>query len=109
MAMESVEELLLNSLKDLREDDLKEFQWKLRNDHECITKSDMENADRLKTVDKMVECFRPEEAVKITLEILRKINQNNLAEQLENKHNQGNFLFTVTNVIGLQYEDICHC
>ncbi|XP_077065426.1 NACHT, LRR and PYD domains-containing protein 3-like isoform X2 [Siphateles boraxobius] len=86
--MESVEELLLNSLMDLREDDLKEFQWHLNNTHKCITKSEMENADRLKTVDKMVECFGPEEAVKITVEILRKINQNNLAEKLENNHKQ---------------------
>ncbi|XP_039530252.1 NACHT, LRR and PYD domains-containing protein 3-like [Pimephales promelas] len=83
--MASVKEQLLNSLKDLTEDHLKEFQWNLENDHECISKSEMENADRLKTVDKMVECFGPEEAVKITVEILRKITQNDLAEQLVNK------------------------
>ncbi|XP_039530238.1 NACHT, LRR and PYD domains-containing protein 12-like isoform X3 [Pimephales promelas] len=87
--MASVKEQLLNSLKDLTEDHLKEFQWTLENDHECISKSEMENADRLKTVDKMVECFGPEEAVKITVEILRKITQNDLAEQLENKCKQG--------------------
>jgi len=87
--MASVKELLLNSLMDLTEDHLKEFQWTLENDHECITTSDMENADRMKTMDKMVACFGPEEVVKITVEILRKINQNNLAEQLENKHKQG--------------------
>ncbi|XP_077065435.1 NLR family CARD domain-containing protein 3-like [Siphateles boraxobius] len=86
--MESVEELLLNSLKDLGEDDLKEFQWRLKSNQKCITESEMENADRLKTVDKIVECFKPEEAVKITVEILRKINQNNLAEKLENNHKQ---------------------
>jgi len=91
MVMASVKVLLKNSLKNLVEEDLKEFQWELLNDHECITKSEMENADRLKTVDKMVEHFGPEEAVKITVEILRNINQNNLAEQLENKHKQGNF------------------
>jgi len=91
MAMASVKKLLLNSLENLTEDPLKKFQWNLENDHECITKSDMENADRMNTVDKMVDCFGPEEAVKITVEILRNINQNNLAEQLENKHNQGNF------------------
>ncbi|XDV26132.1 hypothetical protein PO909_029911 [Leuciscus waleckii] len=84
--MASVEELLLNSLMDLEQGDLKKFQWHLKNNH--IFKSEMENADRLKTVDKMVEHFGPEEAVEITVEILRKMNQNNLAEQLENKHKQ---------------------
>ncbi|XP_048011636.1 NACHT, LRR and PYD domains-containing protein 3-like isoform X2 [Megalobrama amblycephala] len=87
--MASVKEQLNKSLYELLEDDLKVFQWHLRNDHESISKSDMENTDRLKTVDKMVECFGPEEAVKISVEILRKINQNNLAEQLENKLKQG--------------------
>ncbi|XP_048059718.1 NACHT, LRR and PYD domains-containing protein 12-like [Megalobrama amblycephala] len=87
--MASVKELLEKSLNELEEAELKKFQWHLRNDHESISKSDMENADRLKTVDKMVECFGPEEAVKITVEILRKINQNDLAKQLENKHKQG--------------------
>ncbi|XP_050964193.1 NACHT, LRR and PYD domains-containing protein 3 isoform X4 [Labeo rohita] len=86
--MVSVKELLLNSLMELEEHHLKEFQWHLQKDHECISKSEMENADRLKTVDKMVMCFGPEEAVKITVSILRKMNQNELAEQLENKHKQ---------------------
>ncbi|XP_051747434.1 NACHT, LRR and PYD domains-containing protein 12-like isoform X2 [Ctenopharyngodon idella] len=87
--MASVKELLEKSLYELEKAELKKFQWHLRNDHESISKSDMENADRLKTVDKMVECFGPEKAVKITVEILRKMNQNNLAEHLENKHKQG--------------------
>jgi len=99
MAMASVKEQLLNSLKGLTEDHLKEFQWHLENDHESITTSDMENADRLKTVDKMVACFGPEEAVKITLEILRKMNQNNLAEQLENKCKHIRMYFSIPKCI----------
>ncbi|XP_016117643.1 tripartite motif-containing protein 16-like [Sinocyclocheilus grahami] len=87
--MASDKVLLLNSLKDLRETELKEFQWHLKNDHESISESEMEKADRLKTVDKMVECFGPEEALRITVKILKKINQNNLAVELENKHKQG--------------------
>ncbi|KAF4114104.1 hypothetical protein G5714_004327 [Onychostoma macrolepis] len=77
--MASVKDLLVDSLKELVEADLKEFQWKLKNDHECIPQSEMENADRLKTVDKLVDCFGPEEAVKITVDILRKMKQNDLA------------------------------
>ncbi|XP_048039862.1 NACHT, LRR and PYD domains-containing protein 3-like isoform X3 [Megalobrama amblycephala] len=86
--MASVKDLLDKSLNDLVQAELKKFQWHLVNDHECISKSEMENADRLDTVDKMVARFEPEEAVKITVKILRKMNQNNLAEQLENKHKQ---------------------
>ncbi|XP_048035574.1 NLR family CARD domain-containing protein 3-like [Megalobrama amblycephala] len=87
--MASVEDLLEKSLNELLEAELKTFQWHLLKDHERISNSEMENADRLKTVDKMVACFGLEEAVKITVEILRKMNQNNLAEQLENNHKQG--------------------
>ncbi|XP_039519469.1 neoverrucotoxin subunit alpha-like [Pimephales promelas] len=84
--MASIKELLLKSLMDLLQDDLKQFQWHLTINHECISKSQMENADRFKTVDKMVACFGPEEAVKVTVDILRKIKQNDLAEQLENNY-----------------------
>ncbi|XP_016328691.1 NACHT, LRR and PYD domains-containing protein 3-like [Sinocyclocheilus anshuiensis] len=84
--MTSVKDLLVNSLKDLVKDELEEFQWHLEKDHVCISKSDMKDANRLKTVDKMVACFGPEEAVKITVDILRKMNQNDLAKQLENEY-----------------------
>ncbi|XDV17041.1 hypothetical protein PO909_016492 [Leuciscus waleckii] len=85
--MASVKELLVNSLRDLGKDELKEFQWYLKN-HERISTSEMENADVFDTVDTMVARLGPEEAVKITVKILRKMNQNNLAEQLENKHKE---------------------
>ncbi|CAM4571419.1 unnamed protein product [Leuciscus chuanchicus] len=86
--MASVKDVLMNSLMDLVKDDLERFQWHLKNDKH-ISNSEMENANILKTVDKMVARFGPEEAVKITVEILRKMNQNELAKQLENKHKQG--------------------
>ncbi|XP_067283789.1 NACHT, LRR and PYD domains-containing protein 3-like isoform X2 [Pseudorasbora parva] len=86
--MAFVKELLKNSLKNLKTDDLKEFQWSLENEHECISKCEMENADKLDTVDKMVACFGAEGAVKIMVETLRKINQNELAVQLEKKLKQ---------------------
>ncbi|XP_016308260.1 protein NLRC3-like [Sinocyclocheilus anshuiensis] len=85
--MASVKELLVNSLKDLVKADLREFQWHLKN-HECVSASAMDKADVLNTVDKMVACFGAE-AVKITVDILKKMNQNLLAEELENEHKQG--------------------
>lgn len=72
----------MNSLMDLVKVDLKRFQWHLTS-QKHMSKSEMENSDVLDTVDKMVARFGPEGAVKITVEILRKMKQNNLAEQLE--------------------------
>uniref|UniRef100_A0A9J7XNV9 Uncharacterized protein n=1 Tax=Cyprinus carpio carpio TaxID=630221 RepID=A0A9J7XNV9_CYPCA len=87
--MASVKELLVDSLKELLEAELKEFLWRLMNAyHKCISKSEMEKADIFDTVDKMVLCFGPEEAVKIMVDILRKMKQNDLADQLENEHKQ---------------------
>uniref|UniRef100_A0A9J7ZWG1 NACHT, LRR and PYD domains-containing protein 12-like n=1 Tax=Cyprinus carpio carpio TaxID=630221 RepID=A0A9J7ZWG1_CYPCA len=87
--MASVKELLVDSLKELVEVELKEFHWRLMDTyHKRISKSEIEKADIFDTVDKMVTCFGPEEAVKIMVEILRKMNQNDLAGQLENKHKQ---------------------
>ncbi|XP_056315233.1 protein NLRC3-like isoform X2 [Danio aesculapii] len=84
--MASVKELLAKSLMKLKNPELKEFQWHLEKDHEHIYKCEMEKADRLDTVNKMVQCFGPEEAVNNTVSILRKMKQNNLAKQLENEH-----------------------
>uniref|UniRef100_A0A8C2FEZ1 Uncharacterized protein n=1 Tax=Cyprinus carpio TaxID=7962 RepID=A0A8C2FEZ1_CYPCA len=86
--MASVKELLVNSLKDLVKDDLKRFQWYLK-DYKCVSNSEMENADDLDTVDKMVAYFGEAAAVKITVDILKKMNQNLLAEELENKYKEG--------------------
>uniref|UniRef100_A0A8C1NF31 Uncharacterized protein n=1 Tax=Cyprinus carpio TaxID=7962 RepID=A0A8C1NF31_CYPCA len=85
--MVSVEELLLKSLEELVKEDLKTFQWHLKK-HECISVSEMEDADRLKTADKLVACFGPEKAVKITVGILKTMGKNNLSEQLEKEHKQ---------------------
>uniref|UniRef100_A0A671NE31 Pyrin domain-containing protein n=1 Tax=Sinocyclocheilus anshuiensis TaxID=1608454 RepID=A0A671NE31_9TELE len=90
--MASVYELLLNSLKDLGKDELKAFQWHLKKNHKEISHSEMEEADRFKTVDIMVDVFGEEEAVKNTVVILRKMNKNNQAKNLEENLKQGNRL-----------------
>ncbi|KAA0721551.1 NACHT, LRR and PYD domains-containing protein 4E NALP-epsilon [Triplophysa tibetana] len=86
--MVSVKEILVDSLKDLKEAELKVFQWHLKEASD-IKVSELEKADVFDTVDKMVERETQEEAVKITVKILRKINRNDLAEELENKHKEG--------------------
>ncbi|XP_056310411.1 NACHT, LRR and PYD domains-containing protein 12-like [Danio aesculapii] len=102
--MANVEHLLNSSLDELLEAELKKFQWYLTKDNRCISKSEMENADRLKTVNKMVSCFGPERAVKITVNILRKIKQNHLADQLENTQKQENCKSPPPDYINISHE-----
>ncbi|RXN04218.1 LRR and PYD domains-containing 3-like protein [Labeo rohita] len=90
--MASVKEMLMGSMKELVEAELKAFKWHLMNpSYKHIPRSELEKADIFDTVDKMIACFGPEEAVKVTVDILRKMNQNELAKQLENKHKQDIF------------------
>ncbi|XP_071185970.1 protein NLRC3-like isoform X3 [Salvelinus alpinus] len=91
--MSSVAELLLATLEDLLEVDLKMFKWRLTQDvlegFPHIPVSQLENADRLNITNTMVETYGPEGAVKISLEILRKMNQNQLSDTLKNQYNEG--------------------
>ncbi|XP_036418740.1 NACHT, LRR and PYD domains-containing protein 12-like [Colossoma macropomum] len=83
--MANVPQVLLDTLQNLGEKDLKLFQWKLTSGvqgFKSIPKALLENADRLDTVDKMVANHELRGAVAITLDILKKINQNQLAEEL---------------------------
>ncbi|XP_035382041.1 NACHT, LRR and PYD domains-containing protein 3-like [Electrophorus electricus] len=87
--MDNISKLLLDILEELKIEDLKKFQWHLTNsveDDKCIPKSHLENTDRLDTVDKMVQKYDPDGAVEITLDILKKMNHNQLAESLRIKH-----------------------
>uniref|UniRef100_A0A8C2G9W6 Pyrin domain-containing protein n=1 Tax=Cyprinus carpio TaxID=7962 RepID=A0A8C2G9W6_CYPCA len=85
--MAYVSEQHLAALDDLDTDKLKRFKWRLKN-HYCLSSAALEKADAPDTVDLMMKRFGPEEAVKISVEILRKMNQNHVAEQLEDKHKQ---------------------
>ncbi|XP_076860313.1 NACHT, LRR and PYD domains-containing protein 3-like isoform X3 [Brachyhypopomus gauderio] len=87
--MANIPEQLLDILEDLETEDLKKFQWHLTNSVEGdkhIPKSQLENTNRQDTVDKMIEKYGPDRAVEITLVILKKMNLNQLAEDLRTKH-----------------------
>ncbi|XP_038838268.1 NLR family CARD domain-containing protein 3-like [Salvelinus namaycush] len=93
----SVPELLLATLNQLADDDLKRFKWYLKQ-HDGfisqmglspISKSQLEKADREDTVDKMTETYSYVDTLKISLEILRGINQNNLAQKLKSDYKIG--------------------
>uniref|UniRef100_A0A8K9XU33 Pyrin domain-containing protein n=1 Tax=Oncorhynchus mykiss TaxID=8022 RepID=A0A8K9XU33_ONCMY len=82
--------LLLTTLEELTEEQLKIFQSNLTSgrmlDFPPIPESQLENTDRQVTVDQMVERYDPERAVKITLVNLRWMNLDDLAEKLERYH-----------------------
>ncbi|KAL0153384.1 hypothetical protein M9458_051303, partial [Cirrhinus mrigala] len=82
--MASVKQLVYDTLDDLEEEKFKRFKSYLRG-YGHIPVSVLEKADATDTVDQMLDRFGPENAVKITLDILKKMNQNHLAEQLESK------------------------
>ncbi|KAK6300933.1 hypothetical protein J4Q44_G00290310 [Coregonus suidteri] len=88
--------LLLATLEELTEEQLKTFQSKLTSvqlpGFPPIPESQLENADRQDTVDQMVERYDPEGAVKITLMILKRMNQHDLAKKLQRDH-RGSPLF----------------
>ncbi|XP_026100737.1 NACHT, LRR and PYD domains-containing protein 12-like [Carassius auratus] len=88
--MASIKRMLYDTLDDLEKDNFKRFKSFLREDGP-IPASVLEKAEATDTVNQMLDRFGPERAVKITLHILKKINQNNLAEQLENKHKEAFF------------------
>uniref|UniRef100_A0A3B1K7A4 NACHT domain-containing protein n=1 Tax=Astyanax mexicanus TaxID=7994 RepID=A0A3B1K7A4_ASTMX len=103
--MEAVPELLLETLDDLLEEDLHKFYWYLTkgnvlNGFPHIPKSQLENASRWETVDKMVLKYQKHGAVDLTLKILSKINQNQLALDLRTKL-EGRILLTTYNSISV--------
>ncbi|XP_048056428.1 NACHT, LRR and PYD domains-containing protein 12-like [Megalobrama amblycephala] len=85
--MAFIKKLLHDTLDDLEKDSLRRFRSYLKDDGP-IKAGKLENADVTDIVDKMIESFGAEEAVKITLNILHKMNQNRLAEELQNNYSE---------------------
>lgn len=85
--------LLLATLEELTErgGNLEQFQWFLTSllpVFPPIPESQLDDPDRQDTVDEMVQSFGPEDAVKITLRILRNLKQFDLAKKLEINYRQ---------------------
>ncbi|KAM8724052.1 NACHT, LRR and PYD domains-containing protein 12-like isoform 2-T2 [Acanthopagrus schlegelii] len=85
--MASQMELLFGVLQDLGNEELKHFQWFLKQagiveGFPAILKSQLEEADRQDTVDLMVQTYSPAGALQITVEVLKKISRNDLVECL---------------------------
>lgn len=86
--MRAVTELLLETLVDLGDEELKIFKWYLQQaeilkDFAAIPKSLLEKADRLDTVDLIVKTYN-EQSVEVIKKVLSKINRNDLMQGLSN-------------------------
>lgn len=84
-----VPELLLEKLQDLTNDEYKHFKWylamKIVDSCKPIPKSILEGQDRMDTVSCMIDSYGEATAVKVSVAILRKMNVNNNADDLEGK------------------------
>ncbi|KAK6312536.1 hypothetical protein J4Q44_G00182000 [Coregonus suidteri] len=94
----SIKERLLAILDDLGSEELKNFKWHLTIDTLLdgflhIPMGQLEKSDRQDTVDQMVQKYRENGAVKITLEVLKKMSRNDLAEKLKRDCPTGNSEF----------------
>lgn len=79
--MVSVPEQLLQVLDDLDSYNLKRFKWYLKG-RQLVSASLLENADNIDIVDQMVNSFEQNGALEHTVDILKMMNQNQLAEKL---------------------------
>ncbi|KAK9951846.1 hypothetical protein ABG768_017721 [Culter alburnus] len=87
MTMASVKKLLHDTLDKLIKEDLKRFKSYLKEDGP-VPAGKLEKADVTDIAEIMMERFKAEGAVEITLNILRKMDQNQLAEELQNNYTE---------------------
>lgn len=86
--MAAVTKLLLETLEDLGDEELRIFKWVLQQgeileDVPAIPKSHLEKADRLDTLELIVQTYS-EQSVKVVKKVLTKINRNDLVQGLSN-------------------------
>ncbi|XP_044189061.1 uncharacterized protein LOC122968129 isoform X3 [Thunnus albacares] len=82
----AVREKLLRTLKELGDEEFKDFKWFLQQPDilegsSTIPKSHLEKADRRDTVDEIVQTYN-HQSVEVVKKILEKINRNDLVKKL---------------------------
>uniref|UniRef100_A0A671MAU6 Si:ch211-114l13.9 n=1 Tax=Sinocyclocheilus anshuiensis TaxID=1608454 RepID=A0A671MAU6_9TELE len=86
--------VIFDALSELLEAEFKEFKWQLSNSgtqDNSISRGKLETANRHKVVDLIVQQYGSSDAGKIAIRVLRKIKQNELADQLKGKLQEGIF------------------
>ncbi len=78
---------LLNTLKDLRDEEFRDFKWYLQQPdilegYKPIKVSELEGAKRRDTVTLMVNMFKIHGALMVTKRVLEKIPRNDLVQSL---------------------------
>ncbi|XP_077942522.1 protein NLRC3-like isoform X2 [Gasterosteus aculeatus] len=91
--MEKVKKDILKTLEQLKEEDFQRFKWYLKNDSSpedprSIPPCDLQNADRMKTVDLMVRCYHTD-SVQVAVKVLEEMQMNDLAEKLSKTNSTG--------------------
>lgn len=98
--MACVPELLLATLEELVDKQLRTFQWYLyTNDLEGFThipRSRVDGVDRPGTVDLLVQTYGYDSAVAVTVDILLRMKLKLWAETLKKKYNEGKTYFKNT-------------
>ncbi len=91
--MATTKTAILDALQELKEAEFKELKWHLSNGGtpDNIPRGKLEKADHCDVVSLMVQQYRGSDAGEIAVSILRKIKQNELADQLKRKLLEGTF------------------
>lgn len=84
----AVREELLKTLEELGDDEFKQFKWYLKQSDNLegssvIPKSHLDKVDRPDTVDKILQTYN-QQSVEVLKKTLKKINRNDLVEELSN-------------------------
>ncbi|XP_048861782.1 protein NLRC3-like isoform X4 [Brienomyrus brachyistius] len=85
--------LLMHSLEELTEDELKKFTFYLIHlvyeEYQRIPRGQLENLDRIGITDMIIRSYGEVGALKVTLEILKKMNLNDLVQRLSKDLKKG--------------------
>uniref|UniRef100_A0A3B3S3M3 Pyrin domain-containing protein n=1 Tax=Paramormyrops kingsleyae TaxID=1676925 RepID=A0A3B3S3M3_9TELE len=93
----SLADLLLRSLEELTEDELTKIKYNLIHlayeKYQQIPRGQLENLDRMGIADKMIRSYGEVGALKVTLQILKKMNMNDLVQRMNEDLQKGNHAF----------------
>lgn len=91
--MASIPKILLDTLMELDDEELKTFQWHLHHHvlkgFSHIPKSKIKDKTREQTVDVLVQTFADEDAVTVTVDALLAMQFKQLSETLKQQYNNG--------------------